>query len=124
MEFKGYELHIGDIVVFTCPTVPDYVQAAVIDVRNGRLEVLSAKEPLQAVFAEEEVDRLAVIYTAEYGIYLGARGFTKNQRVRGMVDGQPEEGKIVAAIEGHIVVERDDRQLVVGNAGNFCAATA
>lgn len=130
MTFRGQELEIGDFVAFTTPTVPfPEVQAVVIDVENGVLEVMStliAPFHHSGKFTEDEVVRIMVVYSAEVAIPQESRdkNFRKGERVvvhAQRVDGEMTYviGYVVAAFDSVIVARRTDGQLITGGSTHF-----
>ena len=128
MIFKGQQLETGDFVAFQTKAVPlPEIQAAVIGVENGVLEVMSTfLTPFQhgGKFTEAEVDRIMVVYPAEVAIPQESRGksFPRHQRVSVVVqDGEEHQGKVVAAFDGVVVARKGDGQLITGGASHFNA---
>lgn len=130
MKFKDKDLGVGDFVAFQTASVPlSEVQAAVIRVEDGVLEVLSTLlVPFQhnGRFTEEEVDMIEVIYPAEVAIPQESRGkrFAKGQHVSvELRDKSTEQGNVIAAFDGLIVAQREDGELITGGANFFNAIT-
>jgi len=125
MLFKGQQLETGDFVAFQSKTVPlPEVQAAVIGIENGVLEVMSTLlAPLNhsGKFTEDDVDRIIVIYPAEVAIPQESRGkgFQKHQKVSFIIQGEEYQGKIVAAFDGVVVARKSDGQLITGGVSQF-----
>ena len=128
MIFKGQKLEVGDFVAFQTKSVPlSEVQAAVINVEDGVLEVLSTMlVPFQhgGKFTEDEVDQVLVVYQAEVAIPQESRGkrFSKNKKVSVVVQGGNRyEGEVVASFDGIVVARRSDGELITGGASHFTA---
>jgi hypothetical protein len=128
MTFKGQNLETGDFVSLKTDTVPlPEVQAVVIDVENGVLEVLStflAPFRHSGRFTENDVSNIMVVYPAEVAIprESGKRCFLKNQKVFCIVNGRRKyQGRVVAAFDGIVVIRTSDDQLIAGGASHFNA---
>jgi hypothetical protein len=126
MLFKNREVNIGDIVVFQTSVVPlPEVQAVVIDVKDGVLEVMSTLLTSfrhDGRFAENEVSRIESIYPAELAIPRESRGkgFIKGMFVSAQVKGKGIQiGRVGAALDGLVVVQREDGELITGGASFF-----
>jgi hypothetical protein len=132
MIFNGLQLQIGDLVAFTTSAVPlPEVHAAVIDVKDGVLEVMSTLiVPFQhsGMFNAGEVQEIAVIYPADVAIPQESRdkSFRRGERVDVTVRGEDGvmvqvSGDVVAAFDGIVVARRQDGQLITGGASHFNA---
>jgi len=126
MIFKNQKMETGDFVAFKTKAVPlPEVQAAVISVENGVLEVLSTiLLPFKhgGKFTEAEVDQIMVVYPAEVAIPQESRGkgFPKNQKVSVVIkNGEKHYGEIVAAFDGIVVARKNDGQLITGGSMFF-----
>jgi len=126
MIFKNKQLGVGDYVAFQASSVPlPEVQAVVIRVEDGVLEVLSTLLiPFQhdGRFSEDEVARIEVVYPAEVAIPKESRGkgFSKNQYVSvRFKDGSVCRGRVVAAFDGLVVARREDDELVTAGSSFF-----
>ena len=129
MIFKNQELEIGDLVVFESKSIPlPEVQASVIGVENGVLEVLSSfLVPFQhdGRFTENEVIRIMVASPSKIAIpqESGSKKFSKHQSVTAVLqDGRKHQGKVIAAFDGVVVARKDDGQLITGGASFFDVA--
>lgn len=128
MIFKGVKVEIGDIVSFQTRVVPlPEVQAAVVDVVDGVLEVISTfLVPFQhsGQFREADVDRIMVVYPAAVAIPQESRGrgFFQGQIVSAVLkDDQEHRGEVIAAFDGIVVARQSDGQLFTGGAMRFHA---
>lgn len=127
MVFKGLEMETGDFVAFQTKVVPlPEVQAVVIDVENGVLEVMSTILTVfkcGGKFRDDQVDRIMVVYKADVAIPQESRGknFPKHQRVSVVVKGKEYFGIIIAAFDGVVVMRGDDGQLITGGASFYNA---
>jgi hypothetical protein len=125
--FKGQELHVGDFIAFQSPLIPlPEIQAAVIDVKDGVLEIVSTLiAPFRqgGKFKETDVtSEIVIVYPAEEAIKKESRSwnFSKGQRVRVTVKGgEVMEGNVIAAFDGVIVAQRDDGLYITGGASFF-----
>jgi len=124
-RFKGLPLESGDIVAFTTTSVllPE-VQATVIEVKDGVLEVLSTLLlPYKHIgrFKEEEVGQIELIYPAKIAVprESGQKKFQKDQSVSTLVGKVSHQGKVIAAFDGLVVARQDDGQLITGGASFF-----
>lgn len=130
MIFKAVEVEVGDFVSFQTRVVPlPEVQAAVIGVVDGVLEVISTiLVPFQhsGQFTEADVDQIIVVYPSAVAIPRESRGrgFTKNQRVAATLkDGTERQGEVIAAFDGIVVARKSDGQLFTGGAMHFYAVS-
>lgn len=127
MRYKGVEVNIGDFVVFRSKSVPlPEVQAAVIDVENDTLVVISSfLVPFQhnGEFPADDVTDIIVVYGAEQAIPQETRdrAFKKDQRVFATIRGERMEGGVIAAFDGMVVARRDDGQLITGGVPHWQA---
>ena len=126
MFFKGVFLETGDFVAFQTNAVPlPEVQAVVIRVKNGVLEVMSTVlTPFQhgGKFTEDEIGQIMVVHTADVAIPQESRGknFAKNQKVSVEIKGgEIHHGEVVAAFDGVVVARQNDGQLITGGASFF-----
>lgn len=130
MIFKSVEVGTGDFVSFQARTVPlPEVQAAVVEVADGVLEVMSTiLAPFQhnGKFTEAEVDRIMVVYPAAIAIPQESRGrgFSQSQMVSAVLsDGKEHRGEVIAAFDGIVAARQSDGQLFAGGAMHFHAVS-
>ncbi|HRY60262.1 MAG TPA: hypothetical protein P5096_02700 [Patescibacteria group bacterium] len=128
MIFKNLQLETGDFVAFQTEAVPlPEVQAAVIGIEDGVLEVMSTLlAPFQhnGKFTEDEVGQIMVVYPSAIAIPRESRGknFSKHQGVSVIIKGGEEHrGEVVAAFDGIVVARRSDGELITGGASHFNA---
>mgnify|MGYP001178346980 CR=1 FL=1 len=128
MIFKNLQLETGDFVSFQTKSVPlPEVQAAVIGVEDGVLEVMSTLlAPFQhnGKFTEDEVGRIMIVYPSAVAIPRESRGknFSRHQKVSVTVKGgKKHRGEVVAAFDGIVVARRSDGELITGGASHFNA---
>jgi len=126
MIFKNETLEVGDYVAFQASAVPlPEVQAAVISVKNGNLEVISTLlVPFShsGIFTEDEISKIKVIYPADITIPRESRGrsFTKGQLVSAEIKGVgTKSGKVIAAFDGIVVAQKKDGELITAGAMHF-----
>lgn len=125
MFFKGVTLEVGDYIAFTSDQVPlPHVEAAVIAVKDGVLEVLSTfLVPFQhsGLFMEEQVKNLEVIHPAEIAIPQESRGrrFAKGQEVLINLQGHDVRAKVVSAFDGVVVARNGEDMLITAGALRF-----
>ncbi len=128
MIFKNVALSAGDFIAFKTPSVPlQEVQAAVINVEDGKLEVMSTLlAPFQhsGIFTEAEVGEIIVVYPASISIpqESGKKKFIKDQKVSiSLKNGTTACGCVVAAFDGVVAARTNEGIFIVGGASFFTA---
>ncbi len=125
MVFKSVVLEVGDFVAFTATSVPlPEVQAAVVDVEDGVLEVMSTLlKPFQhsGKFREDEVGEIMVVYPAAIAIpqESGREDFAPQRRATCVFEGRQYEGRIMAAFSGWVYMQADDGTPLTGSPNHF-----
>jgi hypothetical protein len=126
MEFNGVRVEPGDIVAFRAKSVPDMaIEAAVIDVRDGVLKVMSTELAAcqhKGDFPSEDVTAIKLSRKAEKAIPQESfsRRFKRHQRVSTRLkDHTVHEGKVIAAHDGFVAMRRDDGELITGRSMLF-----
>lgn len=124
MKFKNVHLETGDFVSFQTKIVPlPEVQAAVLDVKDGALIVMStvlAPFETGGKFTEEQIDRIKVVYPANVAIKQESNGKLSNhQRVYCIAEGDTHYGEIIAAFDGVAVMLKDNGEFIHGGVSHF-----
>ncbi len=123
--FKGVALLRGDFVAMRTRTLPlPEVQAAVMEVKDGVLDVFSTMLAIfqhNGLFTEDEVIEIKVVYPAAEAIPRESRGknFAQHERVAAVINGTRYEGRVVAACDGIIAVHTDDGQTFSSGASHL-----
>lgn len=135
-SFKGVDLQLGDIVTLKCKNpnrrkVAIPIKGAVIGLnKEGQLLIFNQSQ--LAFFTSgrffvppEDVVSIEVSSPAQEAIpYHTSNQFTHNERVLFRVGEEiVHQGRLIAAFEDRIVVQKDDGKVIDGTAINFSSAT-
>jgi len=126
MDIKGVEVKVGDYISFDVPRVslPE-VQAVITKVEDDGFWVFSPAIPFWVYshkFAIDEVGEIDMICPADIAVRTQSGGrFSPNQRVWArstFYELEPMEGRVVAALDGIVVVVNDEGRRAIG--GGAC----
>lgn len=123
--FKGISLERGDVVVLQSKFDPPgpKIRGVVVGAQNGHIQIISRsleKEGHDGVFSSGELDDIQVERRAKAAIIReSAKKFCRHEPVRIAMNGHIEVGRVVAALDGIVLAERFDGELIRAGAARF-----
>ena len=125
MLFKNMEVSIGDLARVQINRTPSYAEDGVVVHINEHAIVIFnvdlAVSGGQALFSDEEVERIEILLPAKDAIpqESDSKRFAQHQRVLTVIKGQEMRGNVIAALQGFIFVKRNDGRVIAGGASSF-----